>query len=245
MYTGSDDNEFASQLAQAKKENIHVVACCETNPVGKDGISYDVNGLSAPSEGPIYADWMIANSTDGAPHALYVNLPIFPILTSAYEGLEGAFASNAPNGQLYTFNEPIADFGSQTGLNAIVAFLEAHPDITEVADATDGQFIGLPAALSAAGLSNILVFGEGPTSINAEYIQQGTQSGSIAFDYYEDLFGMVDALAREAAGVKVQPAFAPPLWVLVKSNLPAAATVGSGIFPVVKNSPSLFYKLWK
>jgi ABC-type sugar transport system substrate-binding protein len=126
-----------------------------------------------------------------------------------------------------------------------VNYLTAHPDITEVVDATDGQFIGLPAALSAAGLSKILVFGEGPTSINAAYIKAGTQSGSIAFDYYEDMFGEVDALARAAAGVKVQPAFAPPLWVLDQANLPAASLTGTGIFPVVNNSPSLFYKLWK
>jgi ABC-type sugar transport system substrate-binding protein len=245
IYQAAAKSEFASQLTQAKKEGIHVVTCCSTDPVGKDGISYDVNGSSAPSEGPIFADWMIANSTDGAPHALYVNLPIFPILTSAYEGLQGAFATDAPNGQLYTFNEPITDLGSQQGLTDIVNYLTAHPDITEVVDATDGQFIGLPAALSAAGLSKILVFGEGPTSINAAYIKAGTQSGSIAFDYYEDMFGEVDALARAAAGVKVQPAFAPPLWVLDQANLPAASLTGTGIFPVVNNSPSLFYKLWK
>jgi ABC-type sugar transport system substrate-binding protein len=245
IYQAASKSEFASQLALAKKEHIHVATCCSTDPIGKDGISYDVNGPLAPSEGPIFADWMIANSTDGAPHALYVNLPIFPILTSAYEGLAGAFASNAPNGQLYTFNEPITDLGSQQGLTDIVNYLTAHPDITEVVDATDGQFIGLPAALSAANLTTVKVFGEGPTSINAAYIKAGTQDGSIAFDYYEDMFGEVDALARAAAGVKVQPAFAPPLWVLTQANLPAASLSGTGIFPVVNNSPALFFKLWK
>jgi ABC-type sugar transport system substrate-binding protein len=247
VYQAASKSEFASQLAQAKKEHIHVVTCCTTDPTGADGISYNINNaLQSGKEGPIYAEWMVANSTDGNPHALYVNLPIFPILTNTYETLQGAFATDSPNGQLYTFNEPVSDLGSSQGLTDIVNYLTAHPDITEVVDATDGQFIGLPAALSAAGLtSKVKVFGEGPTSINGAYIKAGTQAGSIAFDYYEDMFGEIDALARAAAGVKVQSSFAPPLWVLNSSNLPAAALTGTGIFPVVKNSPALFYKLWK
>ena len=246
IYQAAPKSEFASQLAQAKKDGIHVATCCTTDPVGADGIMYNINDAAqSGGVGVAIADWMVANSTDGAPHALYVNLPEFPILTNAYEALQGAFATDAPNGQLYTFNEPLSDLGSQQGLTDIVNYLTAHPDITEVSDATDGQFIGLPAALSAAGLTNVQVFGEGPTSINAAYIEAGTQSGSVAFDYYEDMFAEVDALARAAAGVKVLPSFTPPLWVLDKQNLPAAALTGTGIFPVVANSPKLFEKLWK
>jgi len=247
VYQAAAKSEFASQLAQAKKLKIHVVTCCSTDPIGNDGIMFNINNAAqSGKEGPIYAAWMVANSSDGSPHALYVNLPIFPILTNTYETLQGAFATDAPNGQLYTFNEPITDLGSNQGLTDIVNYLTAHSDITEVVDATDGQFIGLPAALSAASLSSkVKVFGEGPTSINAAYIKAGTQAGSIAFDYYEDMFAEIDALARAAAGVKIQPAFAPPLWVLNSSNLPAASLTGTGIFPVVKNSPAQFYKLWK
>ena len=246
VYQAAPKSEFASQLAQAQKLGIHVATCCTTDPVG-GGIMYNINNaVQSAKEGPIYADWMIANSTNGAPHALYVNLPIFPILTNTYEALQGAFATNAPNGQLYTFNEPITDLGSQQGLTDIVNYLTAHPDITEVADATDGQFIGLPAALSAAGLAGkVKLFGEGPTLINASYVKSGTEDATIAFDNYEDMFAEIDALARAAAGVKVQPSFSPPLWVLTSSNLPAAALKGTGMFPVVKNSPALFYKLWK
>ncbi len=241
MYTAFPESEFKSSLTTAVKEGIHTAACCVTDPVG-NGLDWIINtasGVGSEAEGGVFAQWAVANSS-GPPNTLYVNLPQFPILTAAYAELQSAFKSLAPTGHLYTVDIPTADIGASAGTQLVTSFLRSHPKVTEVISSTDGLSIGLPSALKAAGVTGIKIFGEGATSTNLEYIKSGLQAGSIAFDYYEDMFGMVDALARISVGQKLID-WSPPLWILNSSNIPTV----NALFPVVKDSPQKFEALWK
>ena len=78
-----------------------------------------------------------------------------------------------------------------------MSFLRSHPDTKYVIQSTDSLFTGLPAALKAAGLNDVKIFGEGPGYANLKNIATGDQAGSMAFAFYEIMFGAVDAIARQ------------------------------------------------
>jgi hypothetical protein len=75
---------------------------------------------------------------------------------------------------------------------------------------------------------------------NLTNIANGAQAGTMAFAYYEIMFGAVDAIARKKAGAEVVPGFAPPNWILLKSNLPSSTE----FFPLVPDIVNQFKTLW-
>jgi hypothetical protein len=125
--------------------------------------------------------------------------------------------------------------------SVIVSYLRSHPSVNylalSVADALD---TGLPAALSAAGLSDVKIVGEGGGPTDFAYLANGQELALVPFDYYASDSQMIDALARHFAGVPVQMT-ALPLWMITKSNLPSNYTQ---LFPNVLNYKSQFLKLW-
>ena len=84
------------------------------------------------------------------------------------------------------------------------------------------------------------IFGEGPSTANQANIASGDQAGSMAFAVYEIMFGAVDAIARDKAGVDVPEGFAPPNWILTKDNLPSV----NEYFPIVPDIVDQFKALW-
>jgi ABC-type sugar transport system substrate-binding protein len=99
---------------------------------------------------------------------------------------------------------------------------------------------GLPAALSAAGLSHVKIVGQGGGPTDFQYVANGQELALVPFDYYNVDYQMVDALARHFAGVPVQQT-PPPIWLVTKANLPAAH---SNLFPDVTGYESQFLKIW-
>jgi hypothetical protein len=71
-------------------------------------------------------------------------------------------------------------------------------------------------------------------------IANGAQAGTMAFAFYEIMFGAVDALARAEAGVPQVTDFSPPNWILTKGNLPSATEY----FPIVPDALDQFKALW-
>jgi ribose transport system substrate-binding protein len=122
----------------------------------------------------------------------------------------------------------------------IVSYLRSHPDTKYVALAVDDLAIGLPAALSAAGLSDVKIIGEGANTTTLQYIGSGQEGASMAFPYYEEMWAMVDAVARKAAGVPIEKAGNPPVWMVTKDNVPST----SELFPLVEDYKKQFLALW-
>jgi ABC-type sugar transport system substrate-binding protein len=105
---------------------------------------------------------------------------------------------------------------------------------------TDALDSGLPAALSAAGLTKVKIVGQGGGPTSFSYLANGQELALVPYDYYGVDHQMLDALARHFAGVPVQMT-PPPLWLVTKSNLPSSHTQ---LFPIVSNYKSDFLKVW-
>lgn len=241
LYAAIDRSVFASDLAKLKANGTFISACCITDtPGAASGIDYANNIPSQTADiGRLMAAWVVKESK-GAANVAYVQLPAFTILKTSAEEFKKAMKDYCPsNCTTDELDIPLSALGVDVPTR-IVSYLRAHPNVKYLAICTDGITIGLPAALQAAGLSDVKIIGQGATATNLQYIHAGQEGASIAFPYYEALWGMVDAVARHAAGVPQVKSAIPSLWLLTKDNAPTT----DKLFPVIADSEQQFKKLW-
>jgi ABC-type sugar transport system substrate-binding protein len=239
LFTGIPAALYASDAAALKANGTFVSTCCVTDEAGPStGIGY---AIDTPNQvGPIggaQAALVAADSKDTA-NSVIVNLPDLPILDNGVTDYKAGMATYCPTCQVSELDIALANIA--TAPSTIVSYVRAHPSIKYVVAATDGLTVGLPAALKAAGLSDVQIVGQGATATNLQYMHSGEQAGDVAFPYYEVMWSMVNAVAQHEAGMTVTPSVAPPLWVLTPSNAPTSSLA----FPLVVNYESQFKALW-
>jgi len=240
LYTAIPASTFASLVPTFKANNTFISTCCVTDPVGPStGIGY---AIDTPSQvGPVggtQAAFVAADSKDKA-NSVFVNIPAFAILASQATYYKSGMATYCPT---CTVNEmDIALSNLSTAPTTIVSYLRAHPDVNYVVASTDAVTLGLPAAIKAAGLTNVKIVGQGATPTNIQYLHTGKQSADVAFPYYEVMYAMVNAAIQDKAGMTVAPSVAPPSWLLTPQNAP---TTTGQVFPVVLDYKAQYEALW-
>lgn len=240
IYTATPVAAFKAELDKAAKMGIEVVACCTTDVPDGEKLDF-VIGTPEQSKRPgaLMANYIIDKS-DGKGNAVFVNLSAFEIIQSIKEGFDGAMEENCPACSSDELDIPITALGKDVP-DRIVSFLRANPETKYVALSVDGALgAGLPAALKAAGLNDITVVGEGPDETTLQYISSGQQEATVTFPYYEEMFSMVDALARRFAGVPDEKTVEVPDWIVTADNLPS----DTEIFPVVEDVREQYFALW-
>jgi ribose transport system substrate-binding protein len=240
LYSAIPQADFASEVPALKKNGTFVAGCCVTDSAdATTGIGY---AIDVPDQiGPIggaQAAFVAADSKDTG-DSVIVNLPSFPILSTAVTIYKSTMKSYCPTCKVSELDISLANIASAPA--TITSYVRANPSIKYVVAATDGLTIGLPAALKAAGLSDVKIVGQGATPTNIQYLHSGEEAFDVAFPYYEALWSMVTAAAQSAAGVPVTPSVAPPLWLLTPQNAPPVSTQA---FPVVSNYKSEYEALW-
>jgi len=239
IYSATDRATFNPELLEAAKAGIKVVACCTTDPAD-EALTYVVGTPEQSAEvGKLMAAWQVSES-EGKAHSVYVDLSAFKILGAVHNDYTQTMADLCPACESDTLDIPVTALGKDVP-DRIVSYLRAHPDVKYVALSVDGALgAGLPAALKAAGLNDISVIGEGPDETTLQYISSGQQKATITFPYYEEMFSLVDALARQFAGVPLETGVQIPNWIVDANNLPT----DSEIFPVVADGAEQYYTLW-
>lgn len=239
LYTATPRATIDKYLKQAKDAGIGVASCCVTDPVA-DGIDYNISTVAQTQRaGAVYGAWAVATAADLKAKFVVVTVPDFPILVTLKDSILGDLHTRCPDCSADNLDVPLTALGKNAP-DLIVSYLRAHPDVKQMLLTVDALALGLPAAMKAAGLDDVAIFGEGPGTTNLQYLANGDEAASMAFPYYEDMFGMVDAMARKAAGVAIIPAFDPPLWILTKDNLPSSTE----LFALVPGIKDQFAKLW-
>lgn len=238
FYTGTPISAVQTQFDAAVANGTLPVACCTTDAPGEEtGLLYAISTPEQTGElGRIIASWVVADAAGEPAHSLYLDLPEFPILSALrtdYVDALGELCEPCTN-EVIEFG--LADLASAS--DQVVSFLRANPDVKYVIQSTDSTF-SLPAALEAAGIEGIRIFGEGPTSATLADIDAGRQAGTMAFAFWEIMFSMVDAAARQLAGDPVELP-APPNWILTAGNFPT----GVDTFPLVEDVVDRYKALW-
>jgi ABC-type sugar transport system substrate-binding protein len=240
LYTAIPASVFASLLPQIKADNIFISTCCVTDAVGPTtGIGYEIDG---PAEvgpvGGVQAAWVADNSKDTA-DAVFVNIPAFAILATQATYFKTQMGTYCPTCKVNEINIALANLA--TAPTTIVSYLRANPSVHYVVASTDAITIGLPAALKAAGITDVQIVGQGATPTNIQYLHSGEQSADAAFPYYEVMYAMVNAAIQDKADGTVAPSVAPPSWLLTPQNAP---NTSAEVFPVVTNYEAEYKALW-
>lgn len=239
LYTAIPAATFASLLPQLTANGTVISTCCVTDPTGAStGINYDIDNLA--QVGPIagaQAAWVAVDSSDKA-NSLYVNIPDFAILNTQFTNYQAGMSTYCPTCQVAELNIALANLATAT--TNIVSYLRAHPTVGYVIASTDSVTVGLPAALKAAGLTNVKIVGQGATPVNLQYLHTGQEAADVAFPYFEAMYSMVSAVFQHYAGMQIAPSVAPPLWILTPQNAPTATQA----FPVVSNYQTEYGALW-
>lgn len=239
IYSATPRSNFDQELKKAAAMGIHVTACCTTDPEG-DGLDFVIGRPEQSTPvGRAMAAWVISDS-GGKASSVYVDLSAFPILKTLNEGYRAVMDEMCAACKYDTLDIPITALGKDVP-DRIVGYLRSHPDVKYVALSVDGALgTGLPAALKAAGLSDVKVIGEGPDETTLQYISSGQQEASVTFPFYEEMFAQVDAMARMFAGVSPEKETVVPTWIVTADNLPT----DDEIFPVVEDTVEQYFKLW-
>jgi ribose transport system substrate-binding protein len=237
--TAANRAELGTQIpATLTAKGIPVSDASSTDPILPPFI---YNTSTAPQNGRIgnYLAAEVVADSKGKANVLYVNLPAYTILAPLGTSLQQELKTLCPSCGYASLDVALTQLSSAP--NLIVSYLRAHPSVNYVAlSVSDVLDPGLPAAMSAAGLTNVKIVGQGGGPTEFQYVANGQELALVPFDYYDADYQMVDALARHFAVVPIQLT-AVPLWLVTKSNLPADHTAQ---FPNVATYDTQFLKLW-
>jgi ABC-type sugar transport system substrate-binding protein len=241
IYTATPRSQIDQYITQASANGTKIAACCIVEPATNGIVWTTSTPDQAAALAKVMAAWPIvdaAKTGNMKPGAVYLNVPDFSILTSAGQSVKKTYNELCPGCEYNQLDIGLANLNGAP--DQVVSFLRAHPDTKYIIQSTDSVFLGVPAALKAAGLNDVKIFGEGPTSAVQANIASGVQAGTMAFAFYEIMFAAVDAIARAEAGAPQVPNFNPPNWILAKDNIPSA----NEYFPVVPDALDQFKALW-
>jgi ribose transport system substrate-binding protein len=230
--------EISGQIPQLMATHMPVSDAGSTDPVAAPFIYNTGTASQNAMIGKDLAAEVVADS-NGKANTLYVNLPAYSILAALGSSFESYYKQYCAACGYASIGIGLSQLSNAT--NTIVSYLRSHPSVNYIALSVAHVLSpGLPAALSAAGLTNVKIVGQGGGPVDFEYIASGKELATVPFDFYSADYQMVDALARHFSGTPIQLT-ALPLWLVTKSNLPSNH---SQIFPVVADYQAQFLKLW-
>jgi ribose transport system substrate-binding protein len=221
-------NLFQASALQLKSMGAFVgnQGVTDTEPPST-GVTFSLGSGNIGKVGTELAAWVVKD-TKGKANTLFVGVPTYAVLAPVATEFLSAYRKWCPGCGLTTLDLPLTSLGT-TSVPMIISALRAHPSINYVALALDGADIGLPAALKAAGLTNIKFAGTFGTQVNLSYIQAGEQSATIEENYWEGMAILVDAGARYLTHQSLAPDKKANFqyWIVNRSNLtPNSAGAG-------------------
>jgi len=233
---------FNTELAQLKAANIPVIDLTTADSPG--------NGLTAVFDyGPDYlasgqrlADYAL--SQDGTKvNAVMVTSSAFENLSFVARGFKTELNKQCPDCPVDSFDAPATSIGKDLPTR-ITAYLTAHPSVNWAYIGYDDMVLGLPAAMSAAGLSGKvkLVTIDNEPATQAYMKNKQDLVASDGFPGPEIMWRSVDFLLRDFAHQDTAPSTAHnlPVWLLTGDNVPSTTSS----FPLVVDYQQQYKALW-
>jgi hypothetical protein len=237
MVAGFPRSLFDQELRDAEEAGIAVVMTGSTDVAG-DGITWHDGTNFYTNAGELMASWVIANS-DGAPNAVFANIPNYPILDTVQESFKQSLMEQAPDAKVDTLTIPLEALGT-TAPDLFVSYVRSHPDLEFLIPSFDVLYTGVPAALDAAGISGLKKITITTSATGLQDIATGNMDAAIGFDAALKNYYLIDALARHFAGVELGPTVQYPKFIMNKDNLPPI----QNNYPIVEGLDEYFSQLW-
>ena len=165
------------------------------------------------------ANWVIADS-GGTANIVYYDFSAVETVHEVSLGFEDEISKNCPNCTVEKFDVAAEDIG--TNLPARVAsYMRANPDTSHIVFAFSDLAIGVPGALSDAGIGSdeVRLIGANPGPGNRVNIAAGNyEFAAVSFPKYESQWRVLDILARHFTGNDISPSVDAPYPFFMYSN---------------------------
>jgi ribose transport system substrate-binding protein len=241
--SGLPEAVWSSVIPSYQKARVPIIA----GYVGPLALNSTVIGnISGPPDGvktgQILANWFISDS-GGKGHALNVRTDELPYLKTFSDAFQAGVQKQCSSCGVTNLNMSVADATGGKVNSAIVADLQRNPSINYVV-ATEGPFIdGLPAALSAAGLSGkVKIAGENGDVENLTDVKNGTEAAFTGASLHIGGWQYLDIAIRHAEGMTFDPYDGTQPKQLLTKGVPFSPAAD---YDVPANYPQQFRKLWK
>ena len=219
---------------------MQFVTCCSLATTD-NGILYNTSTATQNATiGDFLAAEVVADSK-GQANTLYVNISAFQILAKVGEAFQAGMKKYCSTCTTASIDIPLTSLGKDAP-DRIISYLRSHPKVNYIAlSVADALGSGLPAALKAAGLADkVKIVGQGGGPQNFADMKSGSIDALVPFDTVGVDYEMIDALARQWAGVP-QANTGPNYWLVKKDTAPADT---SKAFPIVTDTDAQFKKVW-
>jgi ABC-type sugar transport system substrate-binding protein len=229
---------FPNQVKQLNEEHIPYVVNGTTDTQA-DGVTAVVAGVPDYQQRGVWlANWVAADS-NGKANVVDFNLSTYPTVDALSTSFKSTLASLCSSCTVSEQDVQGTSMGT-TLPSQIVNYLQAHPSINYVLATYGDMTIGLPQALSAAGLrGRVKVLSQ---SGSLQQIKDGTEA--VNTPEADTLIGwlMVDAAARAMVGDPVNESN----YAVLPRNFVIQSNVGNPSVPygAVPNFQAQFLKLW-
>jgi ABC-type sugar transport system substrate-binding protein len=178
--------------------------------------------------GELVADEFIVDSK-GAGKAVEEAVPQYPILTAFSAGFKSTVSKDCPKCSVVMANVTIPQLAAGQLNSVVVSAVKSHPGYNYLVTDDGPFFDGIQSALSAAGISGEKILGEAGDQTGFTALKAGTELAWTGYSVPFPAWEMMDAVFRNAEGVKVPAADATQ-----PTQLATHATAGS-----IKLYPSL------
>ncbi|GGF29343.1 hypothetical protein GCM10011399_23110 [Subtercola lobariae] len=243
IISGNDPALYGGALQTLSAAGTKVVSIQVNKDVSQYGITFNYLGTDLSAQnGKVLADWVIANKGADANVVLYT-LPVLDLSAHVQQAFTDEMTANCPSCTVRSVPIDVATIGT-TAPRTIVTDLQANPDTNTAVFVSYQTATGLPAALTAAGLSPTTV-GFAPTAGNLQDIKDGKLTAGLAIDFPVSIWTAVDAAARLVEGgqpVAGETSGEVPEQILEQKDITFDPTQGWSGYP---DYASKFTTLWQ
>lgn len=230
---------FKAALAVARQKKVAVVDVASGN-TPTPGITALVNNAS--QNGPVWGKILALGALQENPNAkiVLVTSPVFAtILGATDQAAKATVAKYCSSCSFSTLEIPPSDLFSGKAPADIVSYLQSHQDTTDILQDSSLTDPGLTAALRAASLTSVKIFGVAPLTPQLQEVASGQEAGWVIDPLQVEGWMAVDAAARNFAGGNptLYNKHGIPSYLLTKSNASNPAEVPA-------NYQAQFKRLW-
>ena len=203
----------------------------------------------APQEesGTYNADWVIADSA-GSANIVYYDFTTVETVAAVGKGFAKTIEADCPQCTIENIDVNGADIGTNLP-GQIVSYLRAHPETNYVALAFSDLAIGVPGALTDAGIASdkVRIIGANPGPGNRVNIAAGNyEQAAVSFPKQENMWRVIDIFARHFTGDDIAPSVdAPyPYFMFTSDNVDAWGGKPEDEWPIVPDYREQYLALW-
>lgn len=220
-FAGPPESEWASELPAYEAAGVYIIPSSFAGALGKSSsfVKPSVSPVDETRAAQLAANWFISDS-NGAGKALVVNYPDFPDSVLNLQVFKEYVTSHCSGCSVQSVDLPVsAAYTSQT-TSTVVSELQKDSSIKYVNTFWGDPLIGFTAALQAANISEIHLFGYSPSLIELQQMKGGQLPGAWVANPQKVLGWMsVDVALRLAEGSGVKSGGSMPLGLLLPSNI--------------------------